>query len=56
MQRGLRSAQHAGVQMRRRTVLVDAGDLLDEKGGVPHVIVHPGEPQKYQRDVATALT
>ena len=55
MQCRLRSAQHARIQMRRHAVLIHAGNLLGEKGGMPLVVVDPGKPQEYNRNVATVL-
>ena len=39
--------------MRRHAVLIHAGNLFGEKGGVPLVVVNPGKPQEYNRNIAT---
>ena len=41
--------------MRRHAVLIDAGNLFGEKGGMPLVVVDPGKPQEHNRNVATVL-
>lgn len=55
MDEGLPGAEHAGIEMRRQSMLVDAGDLFGDEGRARQVVVDAGDAQKHERNVPVTL-